>query len=66
MHCNLMNEEEFASLNLLKLKYRSGDQEIQSSYKIISPQKFDPPSVICRNFKSLRKILLNQAECIVI
>ena len=27
-------------------------------------QKLGPHSLICRNFKTLRKVLLNQAECI--
>ena len=66
MHWNLMNDKDFASIKLLKLKYRRGDQIIQTFCKIGSPQKLGPPSLICRNFKTLRKVLLNHAECIEI
>ena len=59
-----MNDEEFESVKLLKLKYRRADQIIQTFLKIGSPQKLGPPSLTCRNFKILRKVLLNQAECI--
>ena len=58
MHWNLMNDEEFGSRKLLKLKYRRGDQIIQTFCKIGSPQKLGPPSLICRNFKSLPKKIL--------
>ena len=58
-----MNEDEFGSRKLLKLKYRRGDQIIQTFCKIGSPQKLGPPSLICRYFKTLRKVLLNHAEC---
>ena len=61
MHYNLMNDEEFESLNPLKLKYSRGDQIIQTFYKIGSPQKFCPLSLIGENFKSLRNVLLNHA-----
>ena len=53
---NLMNDEKFRCIKLLKLKYRMGDQIIETFYKIGSP------SLICRNFKTLRKVLLNQAS----
>ena len=43
MHWNLMNDKEFGSKKLLKLKYRRGDQIIQTFCKIGSPQKLDPP-----------------------
>ena len=66
MHWNLMNDDEFGSIKLLKLKYRRGDQIIQTFCKIGSPQKLGPPSLICRNFKTLKKVLLNHAECIEI
>ena len=36
-------------------KYRRGDQIIQTFYRIGSPQKLGPPSLICRNVKSLTK-----------
>ena len=61
-----MNDEEFGSLNLLKLKYRRGDQVIETVYKIPSPHIFDPPFLIYVSFKSLRNILLSHAECIEI
>ena len=50
-----MNYAEFGSTKLLKLKYRRGDQIIQTFCIIGSPQKLGPPSLICRNFKSLTK-----------
>ena len=61
-----MNDEEFESTELLKFKYRRGDQIIQTSFKICSPQKLGPPSLTFRNFKTLRKVLLNHAVCIEI
>ena len=57
-----MNEEEFGSKKLLKVKYRRGDQIIQAFCKIGSLQKLDPPSLICTNLRTLRKVLLNHAE----
>ena len=63
---NLMNDKEFGSLKVLKLKYRRGDQIIQTFCRIGSPQKLGSPSLIYRNFKSLRKVLRTQAECIEI
>ena len=62
IHSNLMNDEEFGSKKLLKLKYRRGDQIIQTFCKIGSPQKLGPPSLICTNFRTLRKIFLIHAE----
>ena len=59
-----MNDEEFGSKKLLKLKYRRGDQIIQTFCKIGSPQKLGPPSLICTNLKTLREVLLNHAEYI--
>ena len=53
-----MNDEEFGSVKLLKLKYRRGDQ------KIGSPPKLAPLSLICRNFKTLTKVLLNQQNAL--
>ena len=57
-----MNDEEFESTKLLKLKYRSGDQIIQTFCKIGSPQELGPPSLIYRNFKTLRKVFLIHKE----
>ena len=62
----LMNDEKFGSIKFLKLKYRREDQIIQIFCKIGSHQKLGPPSLICRNFMTLRKVPLNHAECIEI
>ena len=61
-----MNDEEFWSLKVLNLKYRMGDQIIQTFCRIGSPQKVCPLSIIRRNLKILKKGLLNQAELIEI
>ena len=61
---NLMNDKEFESVKLLKLKYSWVDQIIQTFCKFSSPQKLGPPSLISRNLKTLRKLLLNHAQCI--
>ena len=66
MNWNLMNAKEIVSIKLLKSKYRSGDQINQTFCKIVSPQKLGSPSLICRNFKILRRVLLNHAEWIKI
>ena len=59
-----MNDTEFGSIELLRLKYRRGDQIIQTFCKIGAPLKLGPPSLICTNLKTLRKVLLNHAEYI--
>ena len=61
-----MNDEEILPIKLIKLKHREGDQLIQTVCKIGSTQKLGPPSLSCRNFRTLRKTLLNHAECIEI
>ena len=61
-----MNDKEFGSLNLLKLKYRRGEQIIQTFCKSGSNQKLRPRSLFCRNSKALRKVLLNRVERIEI
>ena len=66
MDRNLMNDKEFGCKKILKLKYRRGDQVIEAFCKIGSPKKLGPPSLICRNFNTKQKVLLNQAECIEI
>ena len=58
MHWNPMNDEEFGSIKFLKLKYRRVDQIIQTFCRIDSPRKLVPPSLTCRNFKSLIKKIL--------
>ena len=62
IHWNLMYDKEFGYLQLLKWKYRRMDRIIQTFYKIGCPQKLDPTSLMCRNFESLRKVLLNHLE----
>ena len=59
-----MNDEEFGSKKLTKLKYRRGDQTMQTFCKIGSPQKLGALTLISRNFRTLTKVLLNQAEYI--
>ena len=59
-----MNDEEFRSIELLRFKYKRGDQIIQTFFKTGSPQKLDPASLICRNLKTLTKVLLNHTKCI--
>ena len=76
MHWNVMNDEEILYLKLLKLKYRMGNQIIQTFCKIGSPlrppspppppRNYVPLSLIFRNFKTLRKVPLNHAQCIEI
>ena len=61
-----MNDKEFGFRKLLKLKYRTRDQIIQTFCKIGSPQKLGPPSLICGNFKTLRKVIMDHAEFIEI
>ena len=43
MHWNLIKDDQFGSIKLLKLKYKRGDQIIQTFCKIGSPQKLGPP-----------------------
>ena len=59
-----MNDEEFESIEFLRLKYTRADQIIQTFCEIGSPKKLVPPSLICTNIKPLRKVLLNHAELI--
>ena len=61
-----MNDEEFESLNLSNANYRRGEQIIQTFWKIDSRKKLAPSSLISRNFRTLRKVLINHAECIEI
>ena len=63
MHWSLMNDEEFGSRKLLMLKYKRGHQIIQTFCKIGSAQNLGHPSLISRNFKTLQKLLLSDAEC---
>ena len=70
MYWNLMNDDEIGSLKAMKLKYRRRDQVIQIICEN-GPPPLPPPKLghfflICRNLKSLRKVILNQAEYIEI
>ena len=66
MHWNLINDAEFVSKKLLKLKYRKENQIIQTLCKIGSTQKLDPSTLICRIFKTLWKVLLHHEKNIEI
>ena len=58
MHWNLMNDEQFEPVKLLKLKCRRVDQIIQTFCKIGSPLKLGPPPLFnLYNFKTLKKLL---------
>ena len=46
MNWKIINGKEFESKKLFKLKYRSGDQIIQTLWKIGFPQKLRLPSLI--------------------
>ena len=59
MHWNLMNDKEFGSFKLLKLKYRRGDQIIQTFWRIGSPQEIRSPLFNLMNFQKPEK---NTAE----
>ena len=59
-----MIDREFGSRKFLKLENTRGDQIIQTFCKIGSPQKLGPLSLISRNFKALRKILVNHTKYI--
>ena len=61
-----MNDEQLGSIGLLRLKYSRGDQIIQTFCKIGSLKKIPHSSLITRNFKTLREVLLNHAKCIEI
>ena len=61
-----MNEGKFGSRKIFILKYSRTDQIIQKFSKIGSTWKLDPPSLICRNFKTVRKKLLIHPEYIEI
>ena len=63
-HWNLMNDDGFGSIKLSKLKHRRGYQIIKTFCKIGYPQKLARSSLICRIFKTLRKIHLDHAESI--
>ena len=51
---------------MFKIEMQKGGPNNSDFLQNRFPQKLGPPSLICRNFKDLRKILLNQAEIIEI
>ena len=52
---NIMNNNEFGSLKLLKLKYRRGDQIIQPFCRIGFPQEIKSPLFNLRTFREAGK-----------
>ena len=66
MHWNLMSDEEFEPVKLLKLKCRRVDQIIQTFCKIGSPLKLGPPTPLFNlyRFQDSEKTIVNYAECI--
>ena len=64
MHWKIRHGEEFGSKKLWKLKNRSGDQINQTCWKIGYHQKLGPPSLICRNLKTLKEVLLNHKNAL--
>ena len=63
-----MNDKEFGFIEPLISKYRRGvgptNSDIMENWLPPPPPKLDPPSFISRNFKTLKKVLPNHAECI--
>ena len=62
----LMNDEKCESLKLVKLKYKTGEQVIQTFCIIGSSEKLSPSSFSCTSFKILGNVFLNHAESIEI
>ena len=63
MHWNLMNNKEFGSFKLLKLKYRRGKEIIQPFWRIASPKEIRSSVLNLRKFQNLHKELVNHVEC---
>ena len=59
-----MNDEEFGSIELSRLKYRRDDQIFQKFCKIGSPKKIGHSSLITRNFQTLREVPVNHVKCV--
>ena len=57
-----MNDEEFGSRKLLKLKYRRGDQIIQTFCKIGSSPEIRSPLFNLRKFQDSEEILPNSCR----
>ena len=62
----LINEPKIGPFKVLKLKYRRRDQIIQTICRIGLAHKLGPLFLICKNLKSRRKVILNQAKSIEI
>ena len=56
MHLNDMNDEECGTSQVWKVKYKKGDQYIQSFCRIRFPKEIRSPVVIFRTFKKTEKI----------
>ena len=54
-HWDLMNDEKFGSFELLKLKYRRGDEIIQQFCRIGSPREIRSPLFNLRKFEKPEK-----------
>ena len=62
MPWNLMNDKEFGSLKLLKLKYRKGGHMIQQFWRIGFPQEIRSPLLNFKKFCKTWEVLLNPVE----
>ena len=52
-----MNDKEFGSFKLVKLKHRGGDQVIQLFCGIGSPKEIRPPLFHLMNFQKAEKLI---------
>ena len=50
MRWNVMHDEEFGSIELLRLKYRHREEIVKTFWKSSCPKRLGPPSLICRNW----------------
>ena len=57
-----MNDEECE----FNWNTEGGTKQFTCSSELVPPKKFRPTSLICGNFQSLRKLLLNHVEYIEI
>ena len=61
-----MNDKEFESLKLLKLKERRGEQIVEQFCRIGSPQEIRYPLFNFRKFKTSEKTTPDSYRCIEI
>ena len=59
-----MNDKESGYLNILKFKYRRGDQMIQTFFSIGSPHELGSPLFNLKKFEKSKKLFVNHKECI--